>query len=117
MTQTLAEFSAADVLIYNTPKLVVAPFASLNLTEFEATRKTLVPGAAACAQAVLPGMLQRKRGTLILIGATASIRGGANFAAFASAKFALRGLAQSLARDLQPQGVHVAHLLRKLVAG
>ncbi|MCW5705314.1 MAG: SDR family NAD(P)-dependent oxidoreductase, partial [Bradyrhizobium sp.] len=44
-------------------------------------------------------------------GATAGIRGGANFSAFASAKFALRGLAQSLAREFAPKGVHVAHLV------
>ena len=48
---------------------------------------------------------------MIFTGATASIRGGARFAAFASAKFALRGLAQSLAREYGPQGIHVAHVL------
>lgn len=111
IARTLTEFGAADALICNAPKLVVAPFASLDLSEFEAAWKTMVLGAAACAQAVLPGMLQRKRGTLIFVGATASVRGGANFAAFASAKFALRGLAQSLAREYQPQGIHVVHLL------
>ena len=47
----------------------------------------------------------------MVTGATASIRGGAKFAAFASAKFALRGLAQSLAREFGPQGIHVAHVL------
>src|SRR5690606_24708855 len=54
-------------------------------------------------------MLPRGRGTIIFTGATASIRGRAGFAAFASAKFALRGLAQSMARELGPKGIHVAH--------
>ena len=54
-------------------------------------------------------MLPRGRGTIIFTGATASLRGGAGFAAFAGAKHALRALAQSLAREVGPQGIHVAH--------
>jgi NAD(P)-dependent dehydrogenase (short-subunit alcohol dehydrogenase family) len=54
-------------------------------------------------------MLQRKQGTIIFTGATASLRGGKGFAAFAGAKHALRALAQSMARELGPQGIHVAH--------
>jgi NAD(P)-dependent dehydrogenase (short-subunit alcohol dehydrogenase family) len=54
-------------------------------------------------------MQKQRKGTLILTGATASTRGSAGFGPFASAKFALRGLAQSLAREFQPQGIHVVH--------
>ncbi len=54
-------------------------------------------------------MVPRGRGTIIFTGATASIRGGSGFSAFAGAKFALRALAQSMARELGPQGIHVAH--------
>jgi len=54
-------------------------------------------------------MVARQRGTIIFTGATASIRGAANFAAFAGAKHALRALAQSMARELGPHGIHVAH--------
>lgn len=54
-------------------------------------------------------MLPRGRGTIIFTGATASLRGGAGYAAFAGAKHALRALAQSMARELGPQGIHVAH--------
>lgn len=54
-------------------------------------------------------MLPRGRGTIIFTGATASLRGGNGFCAFAGAKFALRALAQSMARELGPQGIHVAH--------
>ncbi|SES96755.1 SDR family oxidoreductase [Marinobacter segnicrescens] len=54
-------------------------------------------------------MLPRQRGTIIFTGATASLRGASGFSAFAGAKFALRALAQSMARELGPQGIHVAH--------
>ncbi len=56
-------------------------------------------------------MLPRNKGTILFTGATASIRGGSGFGAFASAKFALRGLVQSMARELGPQNIHVAHLI------
>ena len=56
-------------------------------------------------------MLPRGRGTILFTGATASLRGGAGFAAFAGAKHALRALAQSMAREVGPQGIHVAHVV------
>jgi len=56
-------------------------------------------------------MTKRKRGTIIFTGATASLRGGAKFGAFASAKHGLRALAQSMARELGPQNIHVAHVV------
>jgi NAD(P)-dependent dehydrogenase (short-subunit alcohol dehydrogenase family) len=56
-------------------------------------------------------MVERQRGTIIFTGATASLRGGAGFSAFAGAKAALRMLAQSMARELGPQGIHVAHVV------
>ena len=63
------------------------------------------------AQAALPSMLSRGGGTIIFTGATASIKASAHFAAFAAAKFALRGLAQSLTREFGPHGVHVVHAI------
>jgi NAD(P)-dependent dehydrogenase (short-subunit alcohol dehydrogenase family) len=56
-------------------------------------------------------MLTRGRGTILFTGATASLRGSAGFSAFAGAKHALRALAQSMARELGPQGIHVAHIV------
>ncbi|BAT61571.1 diacetyl reductase [(S)-acetoin forming] [Variibacter gotjawalensis] len=56
-------------------------------------------------------MVPRKRGTILFTGATASVRGGAGFSAFSGAKHALRALAQSMARELGPEGVHVAHIV------
>lgn len=60
---------------------------------------------------VAKAMLPRGRGTIVFTGATASVRGSAGFAAFAGAKHALRALAQSMARELGPQGIHVAHVV------
>ncbi len=60
---------------------------------------------------VAKAMLPRGRGTILFTGATASLRGGAGFCAFAGAKHALRALAQSMARELGPQGIHVAHVV------
>ena len=63
------------------------------------------------AQAAARRMVQRGRGTILFTGATAALRGAAGFAAFAGAKHALRALAQSMARELGPQGIHVAHVV------
>ena len=68
-------------------------------------------GGFLSAQAVLPGMLERRRGTVIFSGATASLRGSARFAGIAVGKFGLRALAQSMARELGPKGIHVAHVV------
>jgi NAD(P)-dependent dehydrogenase (short-subunit alcohol dehydrogenase family) len=56
-------------------------------------------------------MLRQQRGTITFTGATTSVRGGARFGAFAASKFALRGLAQSLAREYGPKGIHVTHVI------
>jgi NAD(P)-dependent dehydrogenase (short-subunit alcohol dehydrogenase family) len=63
------------------------------------------------AREVAKRMVQRGRGTILFTGATAAVRGSANFAAFAGAKHALRALAQSMARELGPHNIHVAHLI------
>lgn len=67
--------------------------------------------AAILAHEVFPPMVEAEDGAFLVTGATASLRGGANFSAFASAKFALRGLTQSLAREYQSSGIHVAHVI------
>lgn len=103
--------SRVDVLVHTAHALVIKPFLETAPAEFESTWRTGVLGAVLSTRAVLPAMLARGRGTVILAGATASTRAGARFAAFAAAKFALRGLAQSLAREFGPAGIHVAHLV------
>lgn len=63
------------------------------------------------AQAVARRMVTRQRGTILFTGATAGLRGAAGFAAFASAKHGIRALAQSMARELGPRGIHVGHVV------
>ncbi len=111
LERVAASVDSVDVLICNAAQLTLAPFAELRLTDFEAAWRVSVGGAVGAVQAVLPGMLRHGKGAVLFSGATGSARGTARFAAFASAKFALRGLAQSLAREVQPQGVHVAHVV------
>jgi NAD(P)-dependent dehydrogenase (short-subunit alcohol dehydrogenase family) len=107
----LAEHGPIDVLICNTSQFIVGGLAELTFADFERAWRAAMASAIACTQAVLPGMLERGSGAIIFSGATASIRGGARFAAFASAKFALRGFAQSLAREMQARKIHVVHVI------
>lgn len=100
-----------EVVIYNAAHFVRRPFRETTAGDFETSWRVNGLGAFHCAAAVLPGMLERGGGTLVFSGATASRRGGADFGAFASSKFALRGLAQSLSREYGEKGVHVVHAL------
>jgi NAD(P)-dependent dehydrogenase (short-subunit alcohol dehydrogenase family) len=100
-----------DVLIHNPHRLTIKPFEQTSTEEFEQAWRVACLGAVISAQAIVPHMAARQRGTIIFTGATAGLRGAANFAAFAAAKFALRGLSQSLAREYAPKGVHVAHVV------
>jgi NAD(P)-dependent dehydrogenase (short-subunit alcohol dehydrogenase family) len=109
--QVIEAHGGVDVLIYNAAQLVIAPFMETTINDFENTWRASALGAAISAQAVLPSMLKRQQGCLIFSGATAALRGTHKFAAFASAKFALRGLTQSLAREFQSQGIHIAHVV------
>ena len=100
-----------DTLVHNAQSLMIRPFAETSADDFEAVWRNSCLGAMVSAQAIVPYMAARKRGTVIFSGATAGLRGGANFSAFASAKFALRGLTQALAREFGPKGIHVAHVV------
>jgi NAD(P)-dependent dehydrogenase (short-subunit alcohol dehydrogenase family) len=79
--------------------------------EFERSWRTAVFGAFLCAREALPDMLKRGAGAIIFTGATSSVRGRGGAVAFSSAKFAVHGLAQSLAVELWPKGIHVAHVI------
>ena len=105
------KFGSATVYVHVAARLHMQAFLQTQPAEFESLWRTMCLGAVHGAQRVLPSMLAAKSGTLLFIGATASIKAGANFSAFSSAKFALRGLSQSLARELGSQGIHVAHLV------
>lgn len=118
LARLLAEHGAPRALVYDVGVFKRAPFAELSEADFRACWEGMALGAFRVAQAMLPAMMQAGGGTLIFSGATASLRGGAEFAAFASAKFALRGLAQALARAYQQQSVHVVHtILDGVIAG
>eukprot|EP01084_Bolivina_argentea_P292826 503524_1 len=87
-------------------------FLDLDIKHYDASFQVGAKGAFIWAQLVLPDMLKNENKTSILItGATASMRGSAKFSAFASTKFALRALCQSLAREFAPKGVHCAHFI------
>jgi NAD(P)-dependent dehydrogenase (short-subunit alcohol dehydrogenase family) len=102
---------APSVVVYSAHRLELRPSAETPLDVFEDVWRVNCFGAYVVASRALPRMLERGDGTIIFVGATASMRGGKRTAAFASSKFALRGLAQSLARELGPRGVHVAHVV------
>ena len=106
-----ADIGPIEVMVFNIGANV--PSSILE----ESARKYFKVWEMACfagflsAREVARRMVERGRGTILFTGATASMRGGANFAAFAGAKHALRALAQSMARELGPRGVHVAHVV------
>jgi NADP-dependent 3-hydroxy acid dehydrogenase YdfG len=106
-----AQWGPPSVYVHNAAPFYMGTFAETDSTTFESLWRTMCLGAVHGAQRVLPGMLELNRGVLLFVGATASVKAAANFSAFGSAKFALRGLAQALARELGPQGIHVAHLV------
>ncbi|MDB5108341.1 MAG: Short-chain dehydrogenase, associated with 2-hydroxychromene-2-carboxylate isomerase family protein [Candidatus Binatus sp.] len=104
------ELGEVDTLLYNAS---MRPFGKLMETKpstFENTWRVATFGAFLAAQEVVPGMLKKGSGAIIFTGATAGIKPYPTSAAFGPAKFALRGLAQVMARDLQPQGIHVAYV-------
>lgn len=107
----IAEHGAPKVVLHNTAELVIAPFEKTSLDDFQRTWSSMVQTAVLLAQSTLHPMVQAGGGAFLVSGATASLRGGAKFSAFASAKFALRGLTQSLAREYQSAGVHVCHVI------
>lgn len=105
------EFGPIEVMISNTGGNVKFPILETTERVFYKVWKM------ACLTGFLSGreaakyMLPRNRGSIFFTGATASLRGGSGFAAFSSAKFGLRALAQSMARELGPENIHVAHLI------
>ena len=106
-----ATLGPATAVVYNAHRIQLAPSAETSLEMFAESWRVNCLGAFLVAQRALPSMRAFAAGTLIFTGATGSVRGGQRSAAFASSKFALRGLAQSLARELSAAGVHVAHVV------
>jgi len=104
------DLGAPEVLLYNAAMRPVGRLMETKPSTFENTWRVSTFGAFLCAQQVVPDMLARGKGVLLFTGATAGVKPFPSSAAFGPAKFALRGLAQVLARDLGPQGIHVAYI-------
>ena len=100
-----------DIAIYNASLRSRGPFVELDPADVERSIAVTAYGAFLVAQQAARRMLPRRHGAILLTGASAGVKGYAQSAPFAMGKFALRGLAQSMARELSPQGVHVAHFV------
>jgi NAD(P)-dependent dehydrogenase (short-subunit alcohol dehydrogenase family) len=108
--RTRRELGPISVLLHNASSSSGDGLLGTTPEEFENSWRIASLGGFVCARATAPDMIAAGEGAMIFTGATSSVRGG-GWLAFSSAKFALRGLVQSLARELWPQGVHVAHVV------
>ena len=106
-----AELGPVQVLVHNAGNASFGDLLNLSTEKFEQAWQINTLALFVCGQEVAPDMVAAGRGTILVTGATASLRGGAAFAAFASAKAGQRALAQSMARLLGPKGVHVAYVV------
>jgi len=102
---------APDVVVYNASARSRGPFVELVPADVQRALQVTAYGAFLVAQQAAIRMLPKAHGAILFTGASASVKGYAQSAPFAMGKFALRGLAQSLARELSPQGIHVAHFV------
>jgi NAD(P)-dependent dehydrogenase (short-subunit alcohol dehydrogenase family) len=106
-----AALGAPDVVIYNASFRTRGPFVELDPADVEKSLAVTAYGAFLVAQQAARRMLPHKHGAIMLTGASAGVKGYPQSAPFAMGKFALRGLAQSMARELSPQGIHVIHVV------
>ena len=106
-----SRIGAPDLVVYNASARARGPFADLDPVEVERTLAVTAFGGFLVAQQAARRMLPKRHGAILFTGASASVKGYAQSAPFAMGKFALRGLAQSMARELAPQGIHVAHFV------
>jgi NAD(P)-dependent dehydrogenase (short-subunit alcohol dehydrogenase family) len=108
--QITRELGPVEILIFNGGRRPMGGLMETTPEVFEQTWRLHTLGAFLWAKQVVPQMLARGRGAILITGATAGVRPWPTSAAFAPAKFAVRGLAQVMARDLHPQGIHVAYV-------
>ena len=106
-----AKLGVPDLVVFNAGYRTRGPITGLVPAEVELTLKGSAFGGFLVGQQAARRMLPRASGSILFTGASASVKGYANSSAFAMGKFALRGLAQSMARELGPQGLHVAHIV------
>jgi NAD(P)-dependent dehydrogenase (short-subunit alcohol dehydrogenase family) len=106
-----AAAATPDVVIYNASYRTRGAFIDLDPDQVERTLAVTAFGGFLAGQAAAKRMMPKAHGAILFTGASASVKGYAQSAPFAMGKFALRGLAQSMARELQPRGIHVAHVV------
>ena len=104
-------FGEPDIVVYNASARAAGPLTDLDPETVRAAVEITAFGGFLVVRQAARRMIPRGRGVILLTGATASVKGFAHSAAFAMGKFALRGLAQSAARELGPKGIHVAHVV------
>lgn len=112
--EAVSSFGFVELLVYNvsTQQSLPSPkFMDVDPKAFQQSLTLPCLGAFYCAQQVLPSMVEKKKGTIIFTGSSASVKGLAGSSETACGKFALRALAQCLAHEFQPQGIHVAHVI------
>jgi NAD(P)-dependent dehydrogenase (short-subunit alcohol dehydrogenase family) len=105
------EIGVPDLVVYNASARARGPFVELVPADVANAIAVSAFGGFLVAQQALKRMLPNKHGAILFTGASASVKGYPQSAPFAMGKFALRGLAQSLAREMSPQGVHIAHFV------
>jgi NAD(P)-dependent dehydrogenase (short-subunit alcohol dehydrogenase family) len=105
------DIGAPDVVVYNASARARGPLVDLSPPDVMRAIEVSAFGGFLVAQEAVRRMLPKGRGAVLFTGASASVKGYAQSAPFAMGKFALRGLAQSMARELSPQGIHVAHFV------
>ena len=111
VAQVTADLGLPDVVMFNPSARQRGPFTELDPEAVKQGLLVTCYGGYLVCNAVVPAMVERGSGTILLTGASASVKGYAHSAPFAMGKFGLRGLAQSLAREFQPQGLHIAHFV------
>ena len=109
--QVAAGLGPVEVCLFNAGANVRSPLLETSAKLFSKVWELACYGGFLTGREAARYMVPRGRGTILFAGATASVRGGSGFAAFAAAKFGLRALAQSMARELAPKNIHVAHLI------
>ena len=106
-----AELGDPEVLVYNAGAFQMGGILEISPNQFDECFRANCAGAFYAAREVLPSMVEAGHGTILLTGASAALRGKARFSALAVGKFGLRALAQSMAREFGPQGIHVSHVI------
>jgi NAD(P)-dependent dehydrogenase (short-subunit alcohol dehydrogenase family) len=109
--QVEREIATPDLVVYNASGRARGPFTDLAPADVANAIAVSAFGGFLVAQQAVKRMLPNRHGAILFTGASASVKGYAQSAPFAMGKFALRGLAQSMARELSPQGIHVAHFV------